>query len=531
MSKVKSNKKTIAVLLILIVVMAGLLGGLVWFVKSHFFVGGKAYSYQVQQLDLRDQSLSVEEYEQIRKEIPECEIRWSVPFQNHAYPDDTTSLTLSSLSAQDLEVLGYFENLTNVDATGCRDYAQLQQLKERRPNIRLTYTVSIGTQEYSQDAEAVSSSSLTDDEIGLMAYLPELKRVDASQCQDYEQIAKLTKAYPHLEIAYRVELMGQIFTESDTEATFENPDVTALQEKLAWLPHMETVHLVEPDTSAESLKLLTETYPNVTFSWDKTLLGKTMSSHQTEFDFSGMELASTDTIEEAMRYFPHAEKVIMSDCGIDNETMAAFREKMRSEYKVVWTVYVTKKPVRTDQEVIHSSAYKVCFIDEQSQDLRYCEDAIVVDIGHSYVKDISWVEGMPNLKYLILTHNWVKDLTPLSTCKNLIYLELYWNDYNYPDFTPLLGCTALEDLNVSGSNFDMEPLKQMTWLKNLWANLNGVTLEEEKELRAALPNTTVVTQGWRYTGADPYGDTTYTWRMVENYFKMRDIMGLPYNTW
>jgi hypothetical protein len=68
--------------------------------------------------------------------------------------------------------------------------------------------------------------------------------------------------------------------------------------------------------------------------------------------------------------------------------MAAFREEMRPEYKVVWTVFVTKKPVRTDQEVIHSSAYEVCFIDEQSQDLFYCEDAIVVDIGHSYVKNI-----------------------------------------------------------------------------------------------------------------------------------------------
>lgn len=523
MSRRTSNRKTIVVLLILVILAAGLLGSMIWFLNSHVFVGGKAYAKDAQQLDLRDRELSWQEYEQIQAELPDCDITWSVPFQGESYPNNAASVKVRQLTDQELKALSYFENLTDVDAVGCRDYELLERLKEQYPNVNLTYTVSIGGQEYPQDAASVVCHELTDEEIALMAYLPQLRHVDASGCRNYEQIGKLSQAYPELDVAYRVEILGEVFTEADVEATFPDPDVDALMEKLAWLPHMEKVHLVEPSASADALRQLMEAYPDVTFTWDKTVLGKTFNSAETEYDFSNMPLESTDPIEEAMKYFPNAEKVIMSDCGIDNETMAAFREKMRPEYKVVWTVYITKKPVRTDQEVIHSSAYKVCFIDEQSQDLKYCEDAIVVDIGHSYVKDISWVKGMPKLKYLILTHNWVKDLAPLSTCKNLVYLELYWNDWNYDDFTPLLGCTALEDLNVSGTNFDMEPLKQMTWLKNLWANLNGVTPEEHAELQAALPNTKVVTQEWKHTGGG--------WREVQGYFDMRDIMGLPYNDW
>jgi hypothetical protein len=202
--------------------------------------------------------------------------------------------------------------------------------------------------------------------------------------------------------------------------------------------------------------------------------------------------------------------------------MSAFRDKMRQEYKVVWTVYVTKKPVRTDQEIIHSSALKVCFIDELSQDLVYCEDAIVVDIGHSYVKNIEWVKGMPKLKYLILTHNWVKDLTPISTCKNLVYLEIYWNAH-IPDYTPLLGCTSLLDLNLSGSFADIEPVKEMTWLRNLWVNCRGMKEAEYLELCEALPNTKIEYRGGNYT--------SYGWREVPGYFEMRDLMGLPYNRW
>lgn len=540
MNRTKSNKKVIVILLILVICSAGLLAGMIWFVSSHFFVGGRAYSYKAQELDLRNQIVSVAEYEAIREKLPECDIRWNIPFQNSAYPDDTTSLSVRSLSDDDLNVLNYFENLADVDAVGCRDYEQLCKLKEQNPDIRLSYMVSIGGKEYPQDASSVICTDLTDEDIALMAYLPELRHVDASDCRVYEQIGKLTQTYPDLDVSYCVELMGQTYTEADTAASFRNPDVDVLLEKLAWLPHVETVHLVEPSASAEVLRQLMESYPDITFTWDKTVLGKTFHSGETEYDLTGTNLVEVkvpawgspldagetarviETVEKTMAYFPNAEKVILPACAFENETMAAFREKMRPEYKVVWTVYVTKKPVRTDQEVIHSSAYQVCFIDEQSQDLKYCEDAVVVDIGHSYVKNIEWVKGMPNLKYLILTHNWIKDLTPLSSCKKLVYLEMFWNDH-IPDYTPILGCTALEDLNISATFADIEPLHQMTWLKNLWANCKGITAEEDARLKESLPNTTVMTTGGSYT--------TGGWRQVQGYYDMRDIMGLPYNHW
>jgi len=540
MTRRKRNNKPVVVLLLVVLLLAALLGSMIWFISSHFFVGGKAYRKNAQQLDLRDRNVRIAEYEAIRAELPDCEIRWSIPFQGSAYPDDTAALSVQTLSDADLQALAYFTELTAVDATGCRDYDQIRKLLTQYPDLDVAYTVTIGSKEYPRDAVAVASAELTDEEIALMEMLPRLKSVDANGCQDPARIAALSEVFPQVEVFYQVTLLGQTFTEKDTQATFNKPDVAALQTGLASLPHMETVHLVEPDADAQSLRRLMETYPNITITWDKTVFGTTFNSADTEYDFSDFALTDTPSfnwrnpldaaetaritavVEETMAWFPNAEKVILPAYAFHNETMSAFREKMRPEYKTVWTVYVTSKPVRTDQEIIHSSAYKVCFIDEQSQDLKYCEDAIVVDIGHSYVKDISWLEGMPNLKYLILTHNWVKDLTPVSTCKKLVYLELFWNDH-IPDYTPILGCTALEDLNVSGTFADIEPLYQMTWLKNLWANCKGITAAEDAALKAALPNTTVMTTGGSYT--------TNGWRQVQGYYDMRDIMGLPYNTW
>lgn len=541
MRRRKRNNTPIIILLILLLLAASLLGGMIWFMNTHFFVGGKAYAHDVESLDLRDQELTVAQYEAIREKLPNCEIRWRVPFQQGVYPNDSTTLTVKDLSDTDLQMLAYFEDLKQVDAAACRDYDQLKKLKAQYPDVELIYTVDIEGQTYFQDTASLACRELTDRDIEMLAWLPELKIVDVSECREYAQIGKLTAAIPHLEVSYQVELMGKVFTEADTSANFSDPDVDALLEKLAWLPHMENVHLVEPSASAQKLRQLMETYPDITFTWDKTVLGKTFHSAETEYDLTGLPLSETgverytlepmpadettriiNKVEEAMAYFPNAEKVILPAYRMDNETVRAFREKMRPEYKVVWTVYVTGKKVRTDQEVIHSSAYKVCFIDELSQDLYYCEDAIVVDIGHSYVKNVEWVKGMPNLKYLILTHNWVKDLSPLSTCKKLEYLEIYWNDY-IPDYSPLVECTALVDLNLSGSFASLEPIKQMTWLKNLWANCRGVSESEYRELREALPDTHIEYKGGDYTSNG--------WRNVQGYYDMRDFMGLSYNHW
>ena len=539
--KTKSNKGLIIFLLVLILVLGAAVAGMAWFLGSHTFVAGQAYRSDAEQLNLRGKELTVAEYEAIQAELPECEILWSVPFQNSAYPDDTTSLSIRSLSAEDMAVLPYFSSLKAIDATGCRDYAALMQLQEQYPDLALTYTVNIGGVEYENTATNVAATDLSDEEIALFAYLPQLKTVDANACTDVARLAEVARTHTEIKLLYEVKLLGQTFNQDTISATFKNPDVDELIAHLPGLTGLQTVHLLEPNAPAEKLRELMEACPDMTITWEKTVLGKTFNSADTVYDLSALSLSDTQVpgwklepidaaettaiarkVEEAMAYFPNAEKVILPPYRLDNKTMGDFREKMRPDYKVAWTVYITRKPVRTDQEIIHSSAMGVCLIDEQSYDLQYCEDAVIVDIGHSYVKYIEWVRYMPKLRFLILTHNWIKDLTPISTCKNLEYLEIYWNKH-IPDYSPLLGCTALRDLNLSGTYADPTPLYQMNWLETLWANDTTFTREEQQKLRDSLPNTLVHIKAADYTAGG--------WREVPRYFEMRDMMGLSYNRW
>ena len=66
-------------------------------------------------------------------------------------------------------------------------------------------------------------------------------------------------------------------------------------------------------------------------------------------------------------------------------------------------------------------------------------------------------------------------------------------------------------------------LNYLTWLETLFANRCNLTEKESQMLENALPDTKVVSREGMYTGGG--------WRQVQGYYDMRDIMGLPYNTW
>ena len=499
-----------------------LAGGLVCFFTSHVFVSGKFYPKDAPMLNLRGRKVSLAEYDTLREKFPNCTIFWDVPFQNRSYPEDTEQITVTSLSREDIVSLAHLPELKTLYAAGCRDYEVIQEIQSMFPGVQVQYTVPVDGTEYPQDATSLTISSLTDSEVELMDYLPRLATVDASGCRDYDQLLALQQRRPELTVTYQVELQGKSYPGDTTALDLSNPDVAQLKSGLKYLPRVESVTMGEPSADAEALRDLMATYPAVEFYWEKTFFGKTHSTADKEIDYSNISMSSVNEVKQAMRYFPNAEKVVLSNCGFDNETMSAFRDEMRQEYKVVWTVYITRVPVRTDVTIFHSSGLKVCLVNEMSYDLKYLEDLVILDIGHSYIKYIDWIAYMPELKYVILADNWLMDISPISNCKKMIYLELFMNPH-LKDISPLVECTALEDVNFARTYINPEPLAQMPWLKNLWINMVDLTSEQRKLLSDSLPDTHIEFDYGFPTGGG--------WRELQNYYDMRDMMGLPKNHW
>ena len=481
-------------------------------------VGSRLYFRFAQVLDLQDRELTVQEHSRLREKLPDAQIFWNVPFQGGSVSSTQTELKVTELSDADVGIMSLMEGLETVDGRGCDDYAQLVQLQRRRPEVRVLYEIPLQGKLYDQDTASVALQGLTGEEAALLPYLMKLEQLDIDGLTAPDLLDALRQQCPDLQITYTVP-MGDRMVAWDQEE-FSAAGVTAEQLELIprLLPALRTVHLDTPQVKGDRLLQFREEAPQIDLTWEVRLYGTTVAWDIKELDISGIQVSSCEDVEAAVVSLPYLEKLIMSDCGIDNETMAAYRERVRPEYKVVWTVYLSDKTkARTDDLYfmpIQQGEYY--FKSEDAYDLRYCEDMICLDLGHHMINEIEFVAYMPHLKYLILAHTRVRDLSPLVNCQELVYLELDWSEVQ--DYSPLVQIKSLEDLNVSKNYADIAPLLEMTWLKNLW--IPGRSRASQAALTEALPNTHL-----QLSGSAPAGQG---WRDLPNYFAMRDVLGMHY---
>ena len=562
----QKERKLNPVLLIVLAVVLLAVGIAVWFLLTHVRVAGTFYSRSAEVLDLRFADVTTADYDKLRKKAPNSEILWRIPFQGKTYDQDTDVLYVTSLTDEDVATLDYFTRLKTVEAQECTDYPQLAALTARRPEVTVEYAVTIDGREYPQDTAVVSISGITEEEINLLTYLPELTAVTAVGCRTPEQMTQLRDFCQEKGLSFALRFGTKTYPD-----TVEELDVTGVTdgelELLQLLPELKTLHLKNPEADPETVAQLRSTYPKADISWEVEIAGVSFPDDTKEVDLSAaLESSAAQTttgtaagtqtavgaqtttktqtttgaatgtqstketqstapavtlnledLEKKMSYLSDAKQVFLGKCGLDNEELAALRERVRDSYKLVWTVQLGKKlTARTDDTTFMPVREHVYyFLDEDAYNLRYCEDMLCVDVGHMGLTNIDFVKGMPHLQILILAHNGqLQDISPISSCKELIFLELDWSAVK--DFTPLVGCTSLEDLNIGLTYPSVEPLMQMTWLKNLWMVDRGGAYQ----LSQALPDTKIVASADVTVGAG--------WRNLPNYYKMRDMLGMEY---
>lgn len=511
--------KKAAVVLLALILAAAVIAGMAWNVKNFYMVDFRFYPKAAERLDLRGKKIGVSHYEKIREKLPECEILWDVPFRGKTYHVDTAELTVTELKEKDLAALQYLPELKRIDASGCSDYEILVKLQKQYPDIQVDYHVSIGGESFAGNAQEIWLRDLEASEVGKLAYLPRLKTVTCAGGQP-EFVGALQEYCAQNQLAFRISIGDNTIPADAKTVTLSG----VTEEELAllqYLPGMEKLHIQNPKASAESLIRLRNGQTDLEVTWELDICGQTCASDVEEVDLSKAKVTDVSQFREAMNYFPDAKILFLGACGIGNETLAACREEVRGQYKLVWTVQLGKKlTARTDDTTFMPvREYVYYFNDEEAYNLRYCEDMVCIDIGHMSIHNIDFVEFMPNLEYLILAHTQLQYIEPIRSCKRLKFLELDWSPIR--DYSPLVGCTALEDLNLGNTYADMTVLSEMTWLKNLW--IIGCGGGYAYKMSQALPDTRIVASG--------NATVANGWRDLPNYYAMRDVLGMHYMSW
>lgn len=509
------KKSRILIILAAIVLLAA---GAVFLLTQYVFADGKLYSRSSQELDLRGTGLTAESYRSLAEKLPDCRILWDVPFQGGTLPSDTRELTVTSLTDEDVAALSHLTELATVHGEGCADYAQLARLQEEHPEAAVLYRVNISGKDRDPDTTELTLTELTAQDAANLAYLPKLGSVSVSGCTDYALLQQLQAEHPEWNLRYTVALGGEEFDADAASVQVQGATAEELSQALTGLTELQDLYILNPKADHTQLQQLRTDYPGVEIRWAVELYGQTVTEDVVELDISGAQVASCEEVEQLVACLPKLEKLIMSDCGIDSETMAQFRERQRENYKVVWTVYLSDKcKARTDDIYFMPIQQGEYYLkDEHTEELKYCEDMICIDVGHHMIHNIDFVAYMPHLKYLILAHTGVRDVSPIVNCQELVYLEVDWSEIR--DYTPIKELKALEDLNLTETYCDITPILEMTWLKNLWAP--GRSYSVRQQLEEALPNTHL-----QLNKKAPAGEG---WRDLPNYFAQRDILGMHY---
>ena len=521
----------LAVILILAIVLTAV-GGAYFILKNNYLIDFKLYPKNAASMDLRQEAISTEHFQALHQKMPKCKILWNVPFQNGTLSSDTTVITVDTLSAQDVQTLAFFPQLEAVHAEKCRDYDNLALLKQKYPHVSVSSCVVLDGVEYPADAETVELKTASEENLAMLPLMAKLRTVTVAN--NGGSFSALSQYCRDNDLTLRFQIGGQLVDSDAQELTVEkitDGDLSVLEA----LPKLKTLHMVNPAADPAALAALSKTYPDMTISWEVRIGDQAFQSTAAEVDLSQTVITDLAEVEAKLEYLPGLEKVIFGLCGkdnpnwgnsksklaaseIENEDMAAYRDRVRSKYKVVWTVRLGPSiALRTDKDNFMPNHFGVGqFFDDYTVNLKYCEDMVCLDLGHMTMHTIDFVTYMPKLKYLILAWTEVQYIEPIRSCKNLIWLEL--DNSCIRDYSPLVDCTALEDLNIGKTFCDITPITQMTWLKNLYMIFGNAG--DAWKCTQALPNTHVVASGDATVGGG--------WRRLPNYYDMRDCLGMYY---
>ena len=424
-------------------------------------------------LDVRGSNLSPEQIKRVIAALPNCAVRWNVPFGGLSVDSETTEITADN-------------------------------------------TV---------DAAALGEALL---------YLPRLTRVDlyAAAISTQDALA-LTERYPAVRFLMNADVCGVPADTAATALDLSNAsgfDAETLVSALRLFPDMESVDLGAQTLSTADMDALTNAYPEIQFNWSLTYQGVTVSSGDEELDLSGKPITNVDELVEMLRYLPGLKRLDLSDCGLSNEQLGALREQFPN-MAIHWTITVGRWTMRTDATAFSTGqehTTKQVKYDkkggskvlktEDIQPLQYCTEMVALDIGHQKIDDISVVSNMKKLRFLIIADGKFTDITPIAACTELEFLEVFQN--YIADFSPLLSLTKLKCLNCGATKSPdkaaedaaalerLAVLKQLTGLERLWCIHAGFDKGQVAELQAALPDCKIASggahptaSGWRTNNA------------------------------
>ena len=483
------------------------------------------------ELDVRENELSADVLDEFRAAHPGCRVLYSVYLNDEPYDSATEAVTLEDLP-NDWVNLRLFENLRSLTVNHCTAPGAMETLRAELPNCEMRYTLCIGSQWFDSEAVELTVSGTAPTAAELLTQLSHFSGVRTVNLPDavltIDEQHSLVSTYPGISFFWNVQIGSQRVSNLTTELSMSGEDDAALAQltsALDLLPQLRTVELTGCTAPVADRLAFIEQHPDISAGWTVSVEGQEFSWNTEFIDLNNYSIADVSSLEAAFAELPKLTQVDMCDTNLSYEQLDALNQKYEN-IRIVWKVYFGNYYLRTDAEYFIAAAWgdnKVYLTDDDIDCWKYCTDLKGLDIGHMNITDLSFLQYMPHMTYLIIAECPIEDISPLAQLKELRYLEMFQT--NVSDISPLLECTALKALNLAYMNVKQDNawsvLPKLTNLDLLWYPSVPLSGTQRQQLADALPNTTL----FLYNGCEPSGGI---WRYNPYYYEMRDFFHMYY---
>lgn len=219
-----------------------------------------------------------------------------------------------------------------------------------------------------------------------------------------------------------------------------------------------------------------------------------LSAEVLDFDAAGIQVTDAQALAALIDQMPNLREVRMYDSQLSRKDM----EWLFDAYPDVffgWTIRFSIHTVRTDATAFSTLHYSQLTNKRDSYHksdelsvLRMCTKLKALDMGHNKLTDLSFLEGLTELRVLILCPNYaVTDLTPVASLPHLEYLEVF--STNTKDVSALANLKNLRDLNLACSDRlkDISPLYDLPNLERFWCGKTPVPKEQQAMMEQTHP--------------------------------------------
>ena len=278
-----------------------------------------------------------------------------------------------------------------------------------------------------------------------------------------------------------------------------------LTEIIGQFPQLRYAAFYGGGVTLELQEALTGRFPEVTFRWDTSLLGRVIPYHAKDMSFAGQPLTTEDLAEirRAAALLPWLERVDLSGCGLDDSELHALDEDL-GDIDVIWPISVYGVECPSNAAEIDISGARVrdggaeieallplfsrvekvimsdCGLSDEEMDAldKRHEDVRFVWTVHFSVwslrTDADYFIANKPVEHGLLTS---PQAQPLRYCTDLIALDL--GHKNLTDLSFLYPLTKLQFLILVGNDInDITPigaLPELKYLEVFWTKIEDIS--------------------------------------------------------